>query len=81
MFSLMGKTADAKKILSQADYLAAHRGADASTIGYADDVRRSVREGRLDMARQYLKDAVRAWEESTGYTVRRGELAAWASAA
>jgi hypothetical protein len=35
----------------------------------------------MPMARQYLRNAVKAWEVSTGYVTKRGELARWAAAA
>ena len=70
-----------KTLASKLSYLASHRGSDAATVQYVADANRRLSEGDMAMARVYLASAVKAWESSTGYTLRRGELAGFAVSA
>ena len=75
------KTTAAAKILSHLSYLAANRGSDEATLDYVAMARRAFTNNDAALARDYFRRAVRAWEVSTGWTLKRGELAAYAAAA
>lgn len=54
--------------------------ADARTAECAAETRNLLARGDLAMARHYRTKTVEAWEVSTGYVLRRGELARFVAA-